>query len=121
VGFAAALWAAAAGAALVEQHGVEAFGIEQPAMVRLAAAAGPAMQVDRCNAADATDAFDIDVVTVADDELLRRQRSKRIGALDGFAGVGVRRHARLPSPACRRRNCDRGSGPGARPPRARRP
>ena len=48
----------------------EAFGIEQPAVVRLAAAAGPAMQVDRGNATDAADAFDVDVVTVADRELL---------------------------------------------------
>ena len=59
--------------------------------------------------ADAADAFDIDIVTVADDELLRCQRCKRVGAFGGFSGVGVRRHARLPSPACRRRNCDRGS------------
>ena len=39
--------------------------------------------------------------------------------LDGFSGVGVRRHARLPSPACRRRNCDRGNGCCRPPPRAR--
>ena len=52
VGVAAALGAAAAGAALVEQHGVEAFGIEQPAVIGLAAAAGPAMQVDRGDAAE---------------------------------------------------------------------
>jgi proline iminopeptidase len=43
-----------------------------------------------------------------------------IGALDGFAGIGIRRHARLPSRACRRRSCGRGSGPAARRPRARR-
>ena len=64
--FAAALGAAAAGAALVEQHRMEAFGIEQPAMIGLAAAAGPAMQIDRGNAAGAADALDIDIVAVAD-------------------------------------------------------
>jgi hypothetical protein len=45
-------------------------GIEQPAMVGLAAAAGPAMQIDRGNAVEPADALDIDIVTVADDELL---------------------------------------------------
>ena len=77
---AASLGAAAAGAALVEQHGMETFGIEQPAMVGLAAAAGPAMQIDGRDSADAADALDIDVVTIADVELLRGQRCKRIGA-----------------------------------------
>ena len=67
---AAALGAAAAGAALVEQHRVEAFGIEQPAMIRLAAAAGPAMQIDRGDAARTADAFNVDLVAVADGELL---------------------------------------------------
>ncbi len=47
-------------AALVEQHCVKALGIEQPAMVRLAAAAGPAMEIDRGNAAEPADALDID-------------------------------------------------------------
>ena len=70
VGFAAAFWAAAAGAALVEQHRMETFGIEQPAMVRLAAAAGPAMQIDPGNAAEPADALDVGIVAVADDELL---------------------------------------------------
>ena len=35
----------------------------------------------------------------------------------GFARVGVRRHGRRPSPACRRRNCDRGIGCCRRRPR----
>ncbi len=67
---AAALGAAAAGAALVEQHRVKTLGIEQPAVVGLAAAAGPAMQIDRGDAAGAADALDIDLVAVADGELL---------------------------------------------------
>ena len=44
---AASLGAAAAGAALIEQHGVKALGIEQPPVIGLAAAAGAAMQIDR--------------------------------------------------------------------------
>ena len=67
---AAAFRAASAGAALIEQHGVETLGIEQPAVIGLAAAAGTAMQIDCRNPADAADALDIDVVAVADDELL---------------------------------------------------
>ncbi len=77
---AASLGAAAPGAALIEQHGMETLGIEQPAMVGLAAAAGPAMQIDGRDSADAADALDIDIVTIADDELLRGQRRERIGA-----------------------------------------
>ena len=75
-----ALRPAAAGAALVEQHGMKAFGIEQPAVVRLAAAAGPAMKVDGRDAALAADAFDIDFVVVADRQQFRGQRCERIGA-----------------------------------------
>ncbi len=111
---AAALWAAAAGAALVEQHGVEALGIEQPAVVGLAAAAGAAMQIDRRQCRRRGRRFR---------HRSRGRRRRRAAprsaaqtdriAFDGFAGVGVRRHGRLPSPACRRRNCDRGNGPGA--------
>ena len=67
---AAALGAAAAGAALVEQHGMESFRIEQPAMIRLAAAAGAAMQIDSGDATRAADALDVDIVAVADGELL---------------------------------------------------
>ena len=78
---AAALGPAAAGAALVEQDGVKALGIEQPAVIGLAAAAGAAMQIDRGDAVGAADAFDIDLVAVADRQLLRGQRRKRIGAL----------------------------------------
>ena len=78
---AASLGAAAAGAALIEQHGVKALGIEQPPVIGLAAAAGPAMQIDRRDAADAADAFDIDLVAVADRELFGGQRRERIGAL----------------------------------------
>ena len=63
---AAAPGSAAAGAALVEQHRMKAFGIEQPAMIGLASAAGPAMQIDRGDAAGAADALDIDIVAVAD-------------------------------------------------------
>ena len=75
--FAAALWAAAAGAALVEQHGMKALGIEQPAMIRLAAAAGPAMQVDRGDAAVAADALDIDLVAVADRRAVPRSAAQK--------------------------------------------
>ena len=94
---AAALGAAAAGAALVEQHRVKALGIEQPPVIGLAAAAGAAMQIDRRNAIGAADAFDIDLVAVADRQQLRGQRRKGIGAVAaGFARVGVRRHGRRP-------------------------
>ena len=78
---AAALRGAAAAAALVEQHGVEALGIEQPPVIGLAARARPAMQVGRRNAAYAADSFDIDLVTVADGEQLGGQRCEGIGAL----------------------------------------
>ena len=56
---------------------MEALGIEQPAVIGLAAAAGPAMQIDRGNAVGAADAFDIDLVAVADGEQLRGQRRER--------------------------------------------
>ena len=111
----AALGTAAAGPALVEQDGVETFGIEQPPVIGLAAAAGAAMQIDRRDAAGPADTFDIDLVTVADRQPLRGQRRERIGACSGrFPRVGVRRHDRRPSPAYRRQNCDRGNGCGRR-------
>ena len=79
--FAAALRAAAPGAALIEQHRMEALGIEQPPVVGLAAAAGAAMQIDRRDAVGAADGFDIDLVAVADRQQLRGQRRERIGAV----------------------------------------
>src|ERR1700722_1695404 len=63
--FAVSFRTAAAGAALIEQHRVEALGIEQTAVIGLASTAGPAMQVDSGNAAFAADTLDMDVVTVA--------------------------------------------------------
>ena len=63
---AAALGAASPRAALVEQHGVETLGIEQPPVIGLAAAAGAAMQIDRGDAVGAADGFDVDLVAVAD-------------------------------------------------------
>ena len=105
---AAALGPAAAGAALVEQNRVKTLGIEQPAMISLAAAAGPAVQIDCRDAARAADTFDVDLMAFADREQFRSQRRKRIGALDaGFSGLSVRRHRRRLSPASHRRNCDR--------------
>ena len=77
---AAALGAAAAGAALVEQHGMKTLGIEQPAMIGLAAAPGSAMQVDRGNAALAADALDIDLVAAVDGKVFGGQRCKGIAA-----------------------------------------
>ena len=63
--------AASPGAALIEQHGMKALRIEQPPMVRLAAAAGAAMQIDGGNAVGAADGFDIDFVPVAYRQKLR--------------------------------------------------
>src|ERR1700742_1456553 len=80
VGLARAFRRAAAAAALVEQHRVESLGVEQPAMVGLAARAGSAMQIDRADAALAADALDIELVAVADGELLRCQRRERVRA-----------------------------------------
>src|SRR5206468_7204864 len=99
--FAPSLGTAAAGATLVEQNSMKAFRIKQPAVIRLASAAGAAMEVDRWNAANAPDALDINVVAVADHELLRGQWCERIGGSGGLCGVGVRRTARLTSTACR--------------------
>ena len=105
---AASLGAASPGAALIEQHRMEALGIEQPAVIGLAAAAGSAVQIDGGNAVGAADGFDVDFVAVADRQQLRGQRRERIGMFaDGFARIRVRRHGRRPSPACRRQNCDR--------------
>jgi hypothetical protein len=59
---------------------VESFGVEQPAVIGLAARARTAMQIDGANAALAADAFDIELVAVADGELLRRQWRERVGA-----------------------------------------
>jgi hypothetical protein len=60
---------------------MKTFRIEQPPVIGLAAAAGPAVQVHGCNAADAADAFDIDLVAVTDRQLFRGQRRERIGAV----------------------------------------
>jgi len=49
---------------------MEALGIEQPAMIGLATAAGTAVQIDRGNAVGTADAFDINLVAVADGEQL---------------------------------------------------
>jgi hypothetical protein len=38
------------------------------------------MQIDRRDSVGAADGLDVDFVTVADGEMLRRQRSERIGA-----------------------------------------
>jgi hypothetical protein len=81
--FAAAFGAAAAGAALIEQDGMEALRIEQPAVVGLAAAAGTAMQIDRRDAVGVADGLDVDLVSVANRQKLRGQRRERIGALAG--------------------------------------
>jgi hypothetical protein len=77
---AAALRAATAGAALIEQYRVEAFRIEQATMVGLAPAAGSAVQVDRGNAVLSADAFDVNLMTVADSGQFRSQWRKRVGA-----------------------------------------
>ena len=68
-------------AALVEQHGMKPLGIEQAAVVRLAAAAGTSMQIDRGDTALSADAFDIDFMAVTDRKPLRGQRRKGIGTL----------------------------------------
>ncbi len=44
---------------------MEALRIEQPAVIGLAAAAGPAMQIDRGNAVGAADGFDVNLVAIA--------------------------------------------------------
>ena len=69
VGLAKPFRLAAAGAALVEQHGVKALRIEQAAMVGLAAGAGAAVQIHGRDAAGAADALDVDFVAVADIEM----------------------------------------------------
>ena len=78
--FAAAFGAASARAALIEQHGMKALRIEQPPVIGLTAAAGPAVQIDRGDAIRPADAFDVDLVAVADRQQLRRQRRKRVGS-----------------------------------------
>ena len=106
--FAAALGSASAGAALIEQHRMEALRIEQPPVIGLAAASRPAVQIDRRDAIRSPDGFDIDLVAIADGQQFRCQRCEGIGAVAaGFTGLGVRRHGRRPSPACHRKNCDR--------------
>jgi len=99
--------AASPGAALIEQHGVKALGIEQPAMVRLAPAAGTAMQVDRGNAVGPADALDMDLMAVADRQQVAWSAARTDRSDDWLCGVGVRRHRRRPFPACHRRNCGR--------------
>src|SRR5271169_291466 len=87
---AAAFGPALSGAALIEQDRVKALGIEQPAVIGLAAAAGTAMQIDRGDSVCAADRFDVDFVTIADGKLLRCQRCERIGALTfGIARAGI--------------------------------
>src|SRR5215813_8053175 len=61
VGLAAALGAAFACATLIEQDGTKALGIEQPPVIRLAAASGTTMQINCGNAIGAADTLDIDV------------------------------------------------------------
>jgi hypothetical protein len=78
---AAAFRPASPGAALVEQNRMEALGIEQPAVIGLATAAGAAVQIDRRNAVRPADGFDVNLVAVADRQQLRRQRRERISAL----------------------------------------
>src|SRR5438876_8644223 len=96
--FTAALRATSAGTALIEQNSVKAFRIEQPAVIGLAAAARPAMQIDGGDAVYPADGFDVNLVAVADGEQLRCQWCERVGALaGGFTRVGVRRHRRRPS------------------------
>jgi hypothetical protein len=48
-------------------------------VVGLAAAAGPAMQIDSWDAVNPADGFDVNLVAVADRQQLRRQRRERIG------------------------------------------
>jgi hypothetical protein len=45
---------------------VETLGVEQPPVIGLAAAAGPAMQVDRGDPVGTADGFDRDLMAVAD-------------------------------------------------------
>ena len=116
VGLAPAFGPAAAAASLIEQHSMEAFGIEQPAVIRLAAAARPAMQIERGDAVLAPDTFDIDLVAVPDRQQFRGERGEGISASQ-FAGVSIRRHRRA-APTCHRRNCGRGSGRHRKRPRA---
>src|ERR1041385_4169753 len=81
IGLALSLRTASPRAALVEQYGVEAFRIEQPPMIRLAAAARAAMQIDRWNTVGAADRFDINLMTIANGQKLCGQRCKGIGAM----------------------------------------
>ena len=105
---AAALGAAAAGAALVEQHGVEALGIEQR---------GDDRAGSRCRGRHADRPRGC---RRRGRRFRHRSRGRRRPAAaprsaartdrrdaDDLPGVGVRRHDRRPSPACRPRNCDR--------------
>ena len=62
---AAGLGAASAGAALIEQDGVETLGVEQPAVIGLAAAAGSTVQIDRGDAPGSAHAFDVNLVAIA--------------------------------------------------------
>src|SRR5205085_4653727 len=79
--FAAALGPASAGAALIEQDGMETLGVEQPAVIGLAAAAGATVQIDRGDAPGTAHAFDVNLMAAVDPEQLRGQRRERIGAL----------------------------------------
>ena len=76
---------------------MKALGIEQPPMIRLATAAGAAVQIDGGDAIGAADGFDVNFVTVADRQKLGGQRCEGIGAVArGFSRVGIRRHGQPP-------------------------
>ena len=74
---------AAAGAALVEQEGMEARRIEQPPVEVLRAAARSAVQKHRRDAAGAAHLLDIEPVTLADAEHARIERAQRVGIVGG--------------------------------------
>ncbi len=73
-------------------------GIEQLAMVGLAAAAGAAVQINRRHAVGIACGFDVKLMTVADRQHLRGQRRIRIGASVRLRSAGVR-HYRVNSSA----------------------
>ena len=69
VGLEAALRRASAGAALVEEDDAKACRVEQAAVGRLAAAAGPAVQEKRRPARGVADLLDIEAMALADGKL----------------------------------------------------
>ena len=74
---------AAAGAALIEQEGVEARRIEQPPMHVLSAAARAAVQEQRRDTVGGAHLLDVKPVAVADAEHARIERAQRIGIVGG--------------------------------------